>query len=104
MAVKRSSLSRRCSATCPTPRRPATCSRTSTSSAPADLLLENAFNAADVVSTVRLKGDKGEVVLNKTSAGTWQFEKPAGFGDADVEGDMAAAGTDAAAERASSRC
>ena len=57
------------------------------------------FNAADVVRTVRLKGEKGEVVLNKTSGGTWQFEKPAGFGDADVEGDMAGAGADAAAER-----
>src|SRR5207302_7629475 len=61
-----------------------------------DLLLEGAFNAADVAKTIRLKGEKGELVLNKTSAGTWQFEKPAGFGDAEVEGDMSGAGSDAA--------
>src|SRR5205807_10165707 len=42
-----------------------------------------------------LKGEKGEVVLNKTSAGTWQFEKPAGYGEADVEGDFSGAGSDA---------
>jgi hypothetical protein len=60
-----------------------------------DLLLENAFNAADVVRTIRLKGEKGEVVLNKTTGGGWQFERPAGFGDADLDGDMSGAGTDA---------
>jgi hypothetical protein len=62
---------------------------------PHDLLLENAFNAIDVVKTIRLHGDKGDVVLDKTSAGAWQFEKPAGFGEADVEGDMSGAGSDA---------
>ncbi len=62
-----------------------------------DLLLADAsFNAAEVVKNIRLQGDKGEVVLNKTPSGTWQFEKPAGFGDADVEGDMSGAGNDAA--------
>jgi uncharacterized ParB-like nuclease family protein len=62
-----------------------------------DLLLADAsFNAVEVVKTVRLHGDKGELVLNKTSAGTWQFEKPAGYGDADLEGDMSGAGADAA--------
>jgi hypothetical protein len=60
-----------------------------------DLVLENAFNAADVARTVRLKGEKGEVVINKTTGGTWQFEKPAGFGDADLEGDFSG-GPDAA--------
>jgi hypothetical protein len=58
-----------------------------------DLLLAGeSFNAINVVSSIRLKDEKGEVVLNKTSGGTWQFEKPAGYGDADVEGDPMAAG------------
>jgi hypothetical protein len=62
-----------------------------------DLLLAgHSFDAINVVSTIRLKGDKGEIVLNKTSGGTWQFEKPAGFGDADVEGDFAGAGNESA--------
>ncbi|HEX4590651.1 MAG TPA: DUF4340 domain-containing protein, partial [Gemmataceae bacterium] len=62
-----------------------------------DLLLANhAFDAINVVQSVDLKGDKSEVQLSKTSAGTWQFEKPAGFGEADVEGDMSGAGSDAA--------
>jgi hypothetical protein len=61
-----------------------------------DLLLANhAFDAINVVTTVRLKGDKAEIVLNKTTGGTWQFEKPAGFGDADVEGDPGTAATGA---------
>ena len=62
-----------------------------------DLLLADAsFNAAEVVKTIHLQNEKSDIVLNKTSAGTWQFEKPAGFGDADVEGDMSGAGSDAA--------
>jgi hypothetical protein len=60
-----------------------------------DLLLGgHSFDAINVVSSIRLKGDKSEVVLNKTSGGTWQFEKPAGYGDADVEGDFSGAGGD----------
>jgi hypothetical protein len=61
-----------------------------------DLLLDNGFNAIDIVKTIRLQGDKSEVVLNKTSDGTWQYEKPTGYGDADIEGDMSGAGSDAA--------
>jgi hypothetical protein len=62
-----------------------------------DLLLAGAsFNAIDVASGIRLHGDKGDVVINKTSGGTWQFEKPAGYGDADVEGELSGAGTDSA--------
>jgi hypothetical protein len=64
---------------------------------PQDLLLAGAsFNAIDVTNSIKLHGEKGDVVINKTTGGTWQFEKPAGWGDADVEGDMAGAGTEAA--------
>ena len=52
------------------------------------------FDAADKVKTIRLKGDKNELVLNKTTAGTWQYEKPAGFGEADLEGEPTGAGGD----------
>src|SRR5205085_8411132 len=42
-----------------------------------------------------LKGEKGEVALKKSSGGGWEFEKPAGFGEADAEGDQfAGAGGD----------
>ncbi len=60
---------------------------------PKELLLERVFNAADVVRTVDIKGGNVELKLNKTSAGTWQYEKPAGYGDADVEGDTLATST-----------
>jgi hypothetical protein len=64
---------------------------------PQDLLLAGAsFNAVDVTNSIKLHGEKGDVVINKTTGGTWQFEKPAGWGDADVEGELAGAGTDVA--------
>jgi Domain of unknown function (DUF4340) len=56
---------------------------------PRNLILDRVGNAVGVVKTVRLKGDKGEIVINKTSDGRWQYEKPPGFGDADVDGDTA---------------
>lgn len=54
-----------------------------------DLLLEDAFTPADVVSAIKLKSDKGEVVLKKSSGGGWEFEKPDKFGEADTDGDIA---------------
>jgi MFS family permease len=61
---------------------------------PKDLLLAHTFNPTDVVRKVTVKGDKTEIVLDKTSAGTWQYEKPAGYGEADVEGDLAGSAGD----------
>lgn len=54
---------------------------------PRSLVLDRVVNAADAVKSVRIKGEKGEVILNKSADGKWQFEKPPGFGDADIEGD-----------------
>lgn len=54
---------------------------------PRELMLERATNPTGVVRSVRVKGEKSEIVVNKTSDGKWQFEKPAGFGDADLDGD-----------------
>jgi hypothetical protein len=56
-----------------------------------DLFLEDAFSPADVVSAIKLKSDKGEVNIKKSSGGGWEFEKPANFGEADAEGDASAA-------------
>lgn len=52
-----------------------------------DLLIENAFNAPSVVQSVKLKNDKSEIVLKKSASGSWEFEKPTGFGEADINGD-----------------
>src|SRR5262245_23355015 len=62
-----------------------------------DLLLEDAFTPVDVASTIKLKSDKGEVTLKKSSGG-WEFERPEKFGEADLDGDtsFSATGTEAA--------
>ena len=54
---------------------------------PRDLILERATNPAAITRSVRVKGPSAEIVVNKTSDGKWQYEKPAGFGDADLDGD-----------------
>ncbi len=64
---------------------------------PRDLILDRTFNPAEDVRTVKIKGEKDEVALSRTSAGTWQYDTPKGFGVADVEGDPAGAGNEPAA-------
>jgi Domain of unknown function (DUF4340) len=60
-----------------------------------DLILADEFSPADVTTAIKLKGEKGEVALKKSTGGTWEFEKPAGYGEADTEGDtFAGAGSD----------
>lgn len=56
-----------------------------------DLLLEDAFSPADVATAIKLKTDKGEVALKKSSGGGWEFEKPDKYGEADTDGDSLAA-------------
>ncbi|HTK77574.1 MAG TPA: DUF4340 domain-containing protein [Gemmataceae bacterium] len=55
-----------------------------------DLILEDTFTPADVVTSIKLKSDKGEVALKKSSGGGWEFEKPEKFGEADTDGDTLA--------------
>jgi Domain of unknown function (DUF4340) len=44
---------------------------------------------ATSAQAVRLKGEKHEVTLVHSDNGTWKFEKPAGYGTAEFEGDAA---------------
>jgi hypothetical protein len=59
-----------------------------------DLLGEGSFNLPDTAKSVALTEGKNEVVLKRQDNGTWAFAKPATFGEADLEGDTAAGGTD----------
>jgi hypothetical protein len=53
-----------------------------------DLLAAGVINPADSLQTVRVTLGKSEpVVLNRGSDSIWRFEKPAGFGEADLEGE-----------------